>query len=632
MLFGGWSDATGGYVNDTWTFDGTNWARLSPATSPSARGYARAAFDARNTKLVLFGGFNGSVDVSDTWTFDGSTWALQAPATVPAARNQYAMAYNPTLGSVMLYGGTSGSVFLDDTWLWNGSNWQPSSTILHPPARRGAAFAVSPASGQLVLIGGDAPGVIYSATQLFEYPLLGEQGYYTLDTKPLNDRMHLHVNVATGNLVVDANDASIRGTGLSLNVGRSYNGLSASAFDVGNSWNLGLGSDVYWSALPNGSVVILGLFGGRPVHFAKNATGYTTPPGVNADLVHDSAAGTLTLTFRQSQERYVFEYPGGRLLRHVDRNNNTISFAYATGTQLSSITDTQGRSVAFTYNTAGNIASFKDAAGRTVSYGYDANNNLTALTDAAGKVTNFGYDATLALTKITDPAGRITTIGYDSYLRVTSLTQVTDTTAMTGPTTKYAYNPGQTVITDPNGRATTYTENLTGHVAKVVDPLGRQRARTYTPNSDVATYNGNTTSAVYNLTYDTNNNLTQLQSPATASAQTRASTYFSYATPSTSTGSKYLASSRTDAQGNCRAFTYDAAGNHTATHDGLKPNTEAAWIFWRLLRLDFQERMEPCRTATGSRTPPSAGTRRSSVSGRPGWCSRRSPRRASATA
>lgn len=28
----------------------------------------------------------------------------------------------------------------------------------------------------------------------------------------------------------------------------------------------------------------------------------------------------------------------------------------------------------------------------------------------------------------------------------------------------------------------------------------------------------------------------------------------------------------------------------------LEVKGEAAWVFWRLLRLDFQERMEPCRT------------------------------------
>jgi hypothetical protein len=35
VLFGGYDD--GRYLNDTWTFDGTRWTRVTAANSPPAR-------------------------------------------------------------------------------------------------------------------------------------------------------------------------------------------------------------------------------------------------------------------------------------------------------------------------------------------------------------------------------------------------------------------------------------------------------------------------------------------------------------------------------------------------------------------------------------------------------------------
>src|ERR1035441_7174969 len=45
VLFGGGADNQNGVLNDTWTWSGTNWVALSPATSPPARGSAAMAYD-----------------------------------------------------------------------------------------------------------------------------------------------------------------------------------------------------------------------------------------------------------------------------------------------------------------------------------------------------------------------------------------------------------------------------------------------------------------------------------------------------------------------------------------------------------------------------------------------------------
>jgi hypothetical protein len=74
MLFGGYAGET--LAADTWSFDGRSWQKLADA-GPDGRGSAMA-YDAKRDRLVLFGGRgdgwpNG--DKNDTWEWDGTQWA-----------------------------------------------------------------------------------------------------------------------------------------------------------------------------------------------------------------------------------------------------------------------------------------------------------------------------------------------------------------------------------------------------------------------------------------------------------------------------------------------------------------------------------------------------------------------------
>jgi hypothetical protein len=68
ILFGGWS-GSGGCLDDTWAFDGTDWSQLSPIDSPDARYQASMAFDPAMGQMILFGGLDSSEDLNDTWVF-----------------------------------------------------------------------------------------------------------------------------------------------------------------------------------------------------------------------------------------------------------------------------------------------------------------------------------------------------------------------------------------------------------------------------------------------------------------------------------------------------------------------------------------------------------------------------------
>ncbi|MCL2450992.1 MAG: hypothetical protein FWD17_18770, partial [Polyangiaceae bacterium] len=71
----------GGYLNDTWTFDGTSWTQVSVSSSPPARMYVAMA--PLGNQVVLFGGYDSTSNLNDTWTFDGTAWMQVSALNVP---------------------------------------------------------------------------------------------------------------------------------------------------------------------------------------------------------------------------------------------------------------------------------------------------------------------------------------------------------------------------------------------------------------------------------------------------------------------------------------------------------------------------------------------------------------------
>jgi hypothetical protein len=128
LMFGGWDDNNHIFLNETWAWNGTVWAQLTPASSPSRRGKASMAFDAGTGVVVMFGGEDcpgvwpncGALTYyADTWTWDGSTWSKPPVAASPSTRVYHNMTYDPNAGTVLMFGGSpDDSVELNDTWSW----------------------------------------------------------------------------------------------------------------------------------------------------------------------------------------------------------------------------------------------------------------------------------------------------------------------------------------------------------------------------------------------------------------------------------------------------------------------------------------------------------------------------------
>jgi hypothetical protein len=77
-------------------------------------------YDAATGNMVLFGGLGGPRPgaLGGTWVWNGSAWAKRSPATSPPARWQASMAYDAATGNMVLFGGARTGVRFGDTWTW----------------------------------------------------------------------------------------------------------------------------------------------------------------------------------------------------------------------------------------------------------------------------------------------------------------------------------------------------------------------------------------------------------------------------------------------------------------------------------------------------------------------------------
>lgn len=84
VIFGGCttgSTACTSFRNDTWIYDPsalTKWTRIVTVNTPSPRIGASMTWAPEINKILLFGGYDGGL-LQDTWTFDGTNWTPTQP-------------------------------------------------------------------------------------------------------------------------------------------------------------------------------------------------------------------------------------------------------------------------------------------------------------------------------------------------------------------------------------------------------------------------------------------------------------------------------------------------------------------------------------------------------------------------
>ena len=161
LAFGGDINARQ-YFDETWEYDLAHdaWSKRLPHVSPPGRSYYAVAYDAKESRLVMFGGNSASNVVGDTWiySYSANTWTRIATRVSPSPRNYSAMVYDPIRYRMLLFGGADDvEAPLGDTWAFDlrtntWSQLHPSGAT--PSARAWHAMAFDVESGKAVLYGG----------------------------------------------------------------------------------------------------------------------------------------------------------------------------------------------------------------------------------------------------------------------------------------------------------------------------------------------------------------------------------------------------------------------------------------------------------------------------------------------
>ncbi len=210
----------------------------------------------------------------------------------------------------------------------------------------------------------------------------------------------------------------------------------------------------------------------------------------------------------------------------------------------------------------------RDDANREVQYANDNSGRMIGVTAVDGEVTTYGYDTASLLSSIDLPsavAAGSTTVEfeYDTSNRITKVTQEP------GIETTFAYSAGQTVVTDSNGNAATYFIDAEGRVTSTKDALNRERAQTWTANSDIQSTTDALGTNTTTYTYDGSGNRTEAQLPTGAAAAAVYAIGVDCAAPNT--GTAFQPKCSTDDAGNSKQYEYDTAGNLLKQSDTTGP-------------------------------------------------------------
>ncbi|MFC5268522.1 DNRLRE domain-containing protein [Kribbella qitaiheensis] len=227
---------------------------------------------------------------------------------------------------------------------------------------------------------------------------LGLEKFLSYTGEETGGGSQLLANLYSGNAVWSYDALSNPSIGPSAFVRLAYNSMDGTnpragfGFSVQAATLTRLGSDL--SVPTGGSVNNLMTFidGDGTTHTYKLATEtaslltYTRPPGVGLDLTRDltaDAAHQWVFT-RPDGTRFYFNQDTGRQTSVVDRNGNTMSFAYDISGRLTTVTDARNRQVlTLGYEPGGarKLVWIRDLSGRALKFNYNTSSQLTRLED-----------------------------------------------------------------------------------------------------------------------------------------------------------------------------------------------------------------------------------------------------------
>jgi N-acetylneuraminic acid mutarotase len=161
LVFGG-ADTSGSH-NDLWSYSAASngWGQLTPSGSlPSTRNSHTAVWDKADSRMLVFGGSDGSTHLNDLWSYQAATnsWVRLAPGgTPPSARIGHTAVWDEARSRMLVFGGADSSGPRNDLWSYEAASdgWvQLAPTGAVPSARSRHAAVWDTAQNRLLIFGG----------------------------------------------------------------------------------------------------------------------------------------------------------------------------------------------------------------------------------------------------------------------------------------------------------------------------------------------------------------------------------------------------------------------------------------------------------------------------------------------
>lgn len=307
------------------------------------------------------------------------------------------------------------------------------------------------------------------------------------------------------------------------------------------------------------------------IHSSGRSITFTRDPQGRITRITDPAGGHLD---------YVYD-ANGDLIRSIDSDARTTTYAYNTTHGLLDVTDPANRrGIRNEYDASGRLLSTTDNDGNIVHYNFDPNTRQQIITDRLGHITVYEFDERGNTVSITDADGKVTRATYDlAGNRLTDTDQLGNTTTYTydnhgnmlsktdaqGRITRYTFNARNqiTSATDANNNTVSNVFDAAGNMTSTTDAVGSTTTFTYNAGGQVLTRT-DAANKVTSFEYDTVGNMTK-QTDRLGNI-----TRFSY----NEIGDR---TSVTDAKGNTITFTYSTGGLLTGTLDPLGNTTSSEY-------------------------------------------------------
>jgi hypothetical protein len=141
---------TGEFFNDTWVWDGSDWAEVTCCSLPLLAGHTLVGFGSRSEVILV-----PSSATINTWVWNGAAWNEIAAYPNPPRVDSRSV-YDREHGRIILFGGFGDASYSSETWVFDGQAWNYISLSAPLLGRFGHVFFYDIQRRSLIVFGGAA--------------------------------------------------------------------------------------------------------------------------------------------------------------------------------------------------------------------------------------------------------------------------------------------------------------------------------------------------------------------------------------------------------------------------------------------------------------------------------------------